>query len=102
MQPKGVRRTSNCTENASSSSSAGRVELKLMNNSHLIVVAPSIKKRAVGPTRRPNRELRSREHLTEIEVSRLIAAAKNNRHGHRDSTMLLVAFRHGLRASEIC
>jgi integrase len=79
-----------------------RVELKAMNKSHLIVVAPSIKKRAVGPTRRPNRELRSREHLTEIEVGRLIAAAKNNRHGHRDATMLLVGYRHGLRASEIC
>jgi integrase len=78
------------------------VELKAMNNSHLAVVAPSIKKRAVGPTRRPNRELRSREHLTELEVGRIIASAKQNRYGQRDSTMLLVGYRHGLRASEIC
>src|SRR5215472_16660642 len=29
-------------------------------------------------------------------------AAGNNRHGHRDATMILMAFRHGLRASELC
>src|SRR6516165_10464256 len=34
-------------------------------------------------------------------VERLIEAAKSNRHGHRDSTMILVAFTHGLRASEL-
>jgi integrase len=28
-------------------------------------------------------------------------AAKGNRHGHRDTTMVLVAYRHGLRASEL-
>ena len=27
-------------------------------------------------------------------------AARQNRHGHRDATMILVAFRHGLRAAE--
>jgi integrase len=59
-------------------------------------------KRAVTPLRRPNSELRSREHLTEPEVKRLIEAAKDNRHGHRDGTMVLVAYRHGLRASELC
>jgi integrase len=51
--------------------------------------------------RRPNAELRSREHLTPDEVERLIAAAKGNRYSHRDATMLLVAYRHGLRASEL-
>jgi type 1 fimbriae regulatory protein FimB/type 1 fimbriae regulatory protein FimE len=54
------------------------------------------------PLRRPNRELRTREHLTEREVERLIEAAKSNRHGHRDATMILLAYRHGLRASELC
>jgi type 1 fimbriae regulatory protein FimB/type 1 fimbriae regulatory protein FimE len=29
-------------------------------------------------------------------------AAGNNRHGHRDATMILMGFRHGLRASELC
>ena len=45
----------------------------------------------------------ARRYLTEREVERLInTARKLNRHGHRDATMVLVAYRHGLRASEIC
>jgi integrase len=43
-----------------------------------------------------------RRYLTEREVERLIEAAKSNRHGHRDATMILVAYRHGMRASEVC
>jgi integrase len=31
----------------------------------------------------------------------VMKAASNNRHGHRDSTMILVAYRHGLRAVEL-
>ena len=52
---------------------------------------------------RPKTErcLWTREHLTEAEVKRLIGAAKDNRHGHRDATMILVAYRHGLRVSEL-
>jgi integrase len=53
------------------------------------------------PRRKPNAEYRSREHLTEREVERLIEAMKGNRWGHRDATMVLIAFRHGLRASEL-
>jgi site-specific recombinase XerD len=54
------------------------------------------------PLRRPNRDLRTREHLTEHEVDKLIETARSNRHGHRDSTMILICYRHGLRASELC
>jgi len=68
---------------------------------NLRVVKPAIKKRAVTPRRRPNSEFRSREHLTETEVEKLIEAAKDNRYGHRDAAMILVAYRHGLRASEV-
>jgi hypothetical protein len=53
------------------------------------------------PVRRPNAELRRREHLTEAEVERLIEAVKGNRWGLRDATMVLVAYRHGLRAAEL-
>ena len=67
---------------------------------HLKLVAPS-KKRAVTPTRRPNAELRTREHLTETEIEKLLKAAGTNRWGHRDGTMILVSYRHGLRASEL-
>jgi hypothetical protein len=52
--------------------------------------------------RLPNAQYRTREYLTEREVERLMKAAGNNRHGHRDATMILMAFRHGLRASELC
>jgi integrase len=67
---------------------------------HLKLIAPSTEKRTVG--RRPNAELRTREHLTQSEVDKLIEAAKGNRQGHRDATMILIAYRHGLRASELC
>ncbi len=73
-----------------------------MANPHLKLVTPATKKRAVRPLRRPNSELRSREHLTVTEVEKLIEAARGNRYGHRDATMILVAYRHGLRASEVC
>jgi len=42
-----------------------------------------------------------RDYLTEREVERLMDAARENRWGHRDATAILVAFRHGLRASEL-
>ena len=72
-----------------------------MAKSHLKVVAPGAVNRTVTPRRLPNAKLRSREHLTEAEVERLLKAAGKNRWGHRDYTMLLVAYRHGLRALEL-
>lgn len=55
------------------------------------------------PRRVKNAERRSREFLTEAEVEKLMKAAEGEgRHGHRDSTMLLIAFRHALRVSELC
>ena len=74
---------------------------------HLTVAAPDNEKFTVQsaparlPRRKPNAEYRSREHLTEREVERLSEAMKGNRWGHRDATMVLIAFRHGLRASEL-
>ena len=69
---------------------------------NLRLVKPTTQKRAVALRRRTNSEFRSREHLTETEVEKLIEAAKDNRYGHRDATIILVAYRHGLRASEVC
>lgn len=51
--------------------------------------------------RLPNKTLRTREYLTEDEVEKLMATARRNRWGHRDSTMILIAFRHGLRVAEL-
>jgi integrase len=73
-----------------------------MAKSHLKLVAPTTEKRTVAtPLRRPNAELRTREYLTDAEVERLTNAAKNNRYGHRDATMILVGYRHGFRSSEL-
>jgi integrase len=73
-----------------------------MTNSHLKLVSPATENRTVAtPLRRPNAELRTREYLTDAEVANLIEAAKANRYGHRDATMVLLAYRHGLRASEL-
>jgi integrase len=68
-------------------------------------VSPTTENRTVErsmPVRRANAEIRPREHLTEREVAGLITTAKGNRWGQRDAAMILIAFRHGLRASELC
>ena len=76
--------------------------LKTMTKSPLKLVPPATVNRTVTtPRRKPNAVYRTREHLTGAEVDRLIDAAKANRWGHRDATMILVAFRHGLRSSEL-
>jgi hypothetical protein len=54
---------------------------------HLRLVTPGIQKRTVIPRRRPNGDIRTREYLTEAEVERLMKAATDNRHGHRDVTI---------------
>jgi integrase len=44
-----------------------------------------------------------RKYLTAREIEKLMDyARKHGRYGHRDSTMILVTYRHGLRASEVC
>lgn len=53
------------------------------------------------PVRQRNADRRSREYLTRQEVEALQKAAKQGRHGHRDATLILVAYRHALRVSEI-
>ena len=53
------------------------------------------------PRRAKNAALRTREYLTAAEIECLMSAARRNRYGHRDAAMILVAFRHGLRASEL-
>jgi len=49
------------------------------------------------PRRQKNRAVRRREHLTEAEIARL-----RKRASQRDATMILLAYRHGLRVSELC
>jgi integrase len=90
-----------CSQNDRSSDSTDRHGQSYMGNPHLKLVAPATVNRTLTPKRAKNSELRSREYLTPDEVEALIAAVRQNRQGHRDATMLLVAFRHGLRSSEL-
>ena len=52
--------------------------------------------------RSANKTYRTREHLTEAEMTKLLTALKANRHGHRDWLIGLLIYRHGLRVSEAC
>jgi len=72
-----------------------------MANAHLRLIVPTNIKQTVAARRRPNSVYRTREYLTETEIEKLLDATKGNRYGHRDATMILVAFRHGLRAAEL-
>ncbi len=64
---------------------------------------PSIVNGKVAPPpRTPNKERRSREYLTDKEVATLMdTARKIGRYGHRDATLILLAYRHALRVSEL-
>jgi type 1 fimbriae regulatory protein FimB/type 1 fimbriae regulatory protein FimE len=63
--------------------------------------APTTAMRTLG--RQPNAAYRPREYLTEGEVEKLVdAARKRGRNGARDAAAILLAYRHGLRAQELC
>ena len=50
-----------------------------------------------------NSSVRTREYLTTREIDALmVAAPQSSRYGHRDATMILLGYRHGLRAAELC
>src|ERR1700757_2880554 len=70
-------------------------------NAHLRLVTPKHENRSVLG-RPANAELRTREYLTPVEVEKLMKEARQGRYGHRDATLILIAFRHGLRAVESC
>jgi integrase len=54
------------------------------------------------PRRQPNLDRRPREYLTPAEVEALMTTArKRGRYGHRNATMILVAYCHGLRVGEL-
>ena len=63
---------------------------------------PQTSKTGKLPRRPKNKDVRSREYLTPDEVEALTqAASRRGRHGHRDATLILLAYRHGLRVSEL-
>jgi type 1 fimbriae regulatory protein FimE len=65
------------------------------------VTAPTRANRTLR--RLPNAAYRPREYLTAAEVERLVdAARKRGRNSARDAAAILMAYRHGLRAAELC
>ena len=64
---------------------------------------PTIEKRTMTPRRTTNAAVRPREYLTPEEIRHLLKVARSRPggYGHRDSTMILIAYRHGLRVSEL-
>lgn len=55
-----------------------------------------------SPNARKYSEVRTREHLLPAEVEAMQKAIKKSqgRHAHRDSTLILLIYRHGLRVAE--
>jgi site-specific recombinase XerD len=69
---------------------------------HLKLVESTDMRPVAAKGRKANTEYRTREHLTEAEMTKLLSALKANRHGHRDWMIGLLIYRHGLRVSEAC
>lgn len=65
-------------------------------------VGKIVKLKRFSPNSRKYSEVRTREHLLPEEVEAMRSALKksNGRHAHRDSTLILLIYRHGLRVSE--
>lgn len=55
-----------------------------------------------SPNARKYSEVRTREHLlpAEVEAMRRAIQKSKGRHAHRDSTLILLIYRHGLRVAE--
>lgn len=64
---------------------------------------PTTENGKVTPPRRvSNKARRSREHLTPAEVEKLMTVAgRIGRHGHRDTTLILIVYRHAFRVGEL-
>ena len=73
-----------------------------MKSTHLKLIKRTDMRPVASKGRKPNDAYRVREHLTEDEISKLLAALKGNRHGQRDWLIGLLIYRHGLRVSEAC
>jgi site-specific recombinase XerD len=69
---------------------------------HLNLVKSTVMRPVAPAGRKTNDAYRIREHLTEAEMTKLLAALRQNRHGHRDWLIALLIYRHGLRVSEAC
>src|ERR1019366_5968829 len=80
----------------------GKVTSRRRNRKPLERRARSTPVSPLPPRRLSNASRRKREYLTPDEVDKLLqASGKLGRHGARDRTLILIAYRHGLRVSEL-
>ena len=80
----------------------GKVALRRRNRKPLERRARSTPGSPLPPRRLSNAARRKREYLTPDEVDKLLqASSKLGRHGARDRTLILIAYRHGLRVTEL-
>ena len=63
--------------------------------------ASQSEKPTVQSGRQANAAYRTREYLTEVEIEKLLDAAGKSRNPTRDRLLILLAFRHALRVSEL-
>jgi type 1 fimbriae regulatory protein FimE len=80
----------------------GKVRSRQVNRKAVEQRSPGGPSPSIPPPRLTNAARRKREYLTPDEVEKVLqAAGKLGRHGPRDRTLLLLAYRHGLRVSEL-
>ena len=80
----------------------GKVPLRGRNRKPVAPRSKAAPYSAIPPRRTANASKRQREYLTPDELERVLkASAQIGRHGHRDRTLILLAYRHGFRVSEL-
>jgi type 1 fimbriae regulatory protein FimE len=80
----------------------GKVRLRRRNRKPAEARSAGTPGSPLPPRRQSNASRRKREYLTPDEVEKVLqVAGKLGRHGARDRTLLLLAYRHGLRVSEL-
>src|ERR1700687_1905180 len=104
---KAARKPANASRTKGAAKSApmlenGKVVSRRRNRKPLERRARSTPDPTIPPPRQTNASRRKREYLTPDEVDKLLqASSKLGRHGGRDRALILLAYRHGLRISEL-
>jgi type 1 fimbriae regulatory protein FimB/type 1 fimbriae regulatory protein FimE len=89
-------------EKSSTTLENGKVRARGRNRKALELRSRAAPSPSIPPRRQSNLDRRTREYLTPAEVEKLLqASGKVGRHGARDRTLILLAYRHGLRVSEL-